>query len=328
MVLACRQSDCEARVSSKALRFDAVRQFYTKSVIRIKEYPVLAALLLLINAILWPILGNMLANHLDSNLTITLLFIVILSILVLIVIMVLNSPSGQLPDDFKLGNYQIRRVSTPALIREANKITYMAFREATLNGDAVQEILLKNKDACLGLIEKTSQDGFEKLVGYASCWPITKDAYERMRLGEGDPRGMSEADLTADHVLKDTEIDKAEILFIPGVAVRGLFTRMGHKRAAVLMCAFLEHIKIVYSPVARSGRSTKIFLVGSTRAGQKLAEKMLSQLGRRILKEDIILFQKRVPFYEVTIYPADWDFAFEKAEAALFRDLFLPGGAE
>ena len=148
---------------------------------------------------------------------IELLSIVIFILLVVIVVLIIKSPEGPLPDEILLGDYRIRSISTPDLIKQANKITHQVFGDATVEDDPVEKILKKNKYATIGLLEK--RDGIEKLVGYASCWPITKEAYERLRLGEDDPQGMPESALTARDVLSDWEIDKTEVLYIPSIAV-------------------------------------------------------------------------------------------------------------
>jgi hypothetical protein len=184
--------------------------------------------------------------------------------------------------------------------------------------------LAKNKAATIGLLEKSPHDGVERLVGYASCWPITKEAYERLRLGEGDPKGMSESALTAGDVLSDTEIDKTEVLYIPSIAVLDRHSYEGRKRAAVLICSFLQHIRTVYRPVADKGRTIRLFIVGFTAEGQKLTGRMAGHLGLHSPSGYLTLYEKEVPYYEALIFPAEWDHTVAKVEGAVFRALFLP----
>jgi hypothetical protein len=226
-----------------------------------------------------------------------------------------------------LSNYRVRSISTPDLIEQANKITHEVFGDATVGDDPVEKILKKNKFATIGLLEKSPRDGIERLVGYASCWPITDEAYERLRLGEDDPQGMSESALTASDVLSDWEIDKTKVLYIPSIAVLNRRSYEGRKRAAVLICSFLQHIKTVYRPVADRGCTIKLFIVGFTEEGQKLTRRMAGHLGLHTPSGYLTLYGKQVPFYETIIFPADWDHTVAKVEGAVFRALFLPDSA-
>jgi hypothetical protein len=308
-------------------RFDRLNNFYIKANERIRKQPEIAILLIIITVLLWPLASNMVASRIDSWVTILFLAAAIGAVGVLIIRLVNKGPEGQLPADLKLGDYVQRCVNTREFIQEANEISRKVFGDATIDGSAVQAILVKNKQACLGLFEKTPE-GTEKLVGYASCWPIRKEVYERLRLGESDPSGISEAEITAGDVLSDMEIDQAEVLFVPGIAVLDRHTFKGRERAAVLTCAFLHHVRTTYRPAIQQGRPVKLFIVGFTSEGQKLTAKMVGHLGLNTPTGYITLYGERVPFYETNIYPADWDTVVEKVEGALFRALFLPPGAQ
>jgi hypothetical protein len=282
-------------------------------------------ILLFIFAIISAILLNIIANKLDLMLgfwAILALVAVIIPIAFIIIRFIMSAPSGQLPDDIQIENYAALYVNTPDLVRQANAITHNVFGESTVADAQVEGILLKNKQATLGLFEKTGDDPVGQLVGYASCWPIRKDVYDRLRLGEGVPGGMSEPDLSAEHVLSDTEIEKAEVLFIPAVAVLGRETYKGKYRAAVLACEFLQHVKKTYAPAVAANGGIKLFLVGFTKEGQRMTERLAGHLDLNQPTGFLTIYDKKVPFYEKFISRADWERAFEGVEGRLFRSLF------
>jgi len=314
-------------VTKRKSRTKTWKNFYTKAKEGVENYPEVAVLLIFITVLLWPLLSNIVASHIDSNQTIILLTGIIATLLFLIVRIIVRSPEGQWPAEILLNNYRIRSISNSSLIEQANRITHEVFGDATVGDNSVEEILAKNKLACIGLLEESPHDGVERLVGYASCWPITKEAYERLRLGEGDPRGMSESALTASDVLSDMEIDKTEVLYIPSIAVLDRRSYEGRKRASVLICSFLQHIRTVYRPIADKGRTIRLFIVGFTAEGQKLTGRMAGHLGLHSPTGYLTLYEKEVPFYETLIFPTEWDYTVAKVEGAVFRSLFLPGAA-
>ncbi|HEY7645524.1 MAG TPA: hypothetical protein VH858_10865 [Hyphomicrobiales bacterium] len=283
-------------------------------------------ILLVIFTLASALLLNILANQLDLMLgfwAIVGLTLVIVAVAYFIIRFIVSAPTGPLPDDIQIENYAAHFVNTPDLVRQANAITHTAFGDSTVPDAQVEGILLKNKQACLGLFEKAADGGLGKLVGYASCWPIRKDVYDRLRLGEGVPGGMSEADIAAEHVLADTEIERAEVLFIPAVAVLGRETYKGKYRAAVLACEFLQHMKKTYAPAVKTMGGIKLFLVGFTPEGQRMTERLAGHLDLNKPTGFLTLYDKeQVPFYEKFISRADWERAFDGIEGRLLRSLF------
>lgn len=190
------------------------------------------------------LLSNIIANVLDAKLgswkAIFVLAVLMLAILGIIVVVAAGTAAGQLPDDLLvLRDFRAQCLNTPELVLAANAISRSVFGAATVPESQVEGILLKNKVATVGLFEKSLEHPTGRLVGYASCWPITREVHTRLRMGDA-PGGMSESELSAEHVLADTELQNAEVLFIPAVAVLDRATYRGKLRAAVLACEFLN----------------------------------------------------------------------------------------
>ena len=114
-------------------------------------------ILLLIFTLASALLLNILANQLDVILgfwAIVGLTLVIVLIAYFIIRFIISTPSGPLPEDIQIENYAAHFVNTPDLVRQANAITHTAFGDSTVPDAQVEGILLKNKQACLGLFEK------------------------------------------------------------------------------------------------------------------------------------------------------------------------------
>jgi hypothetical protein len=272
---------------------------------------------------------NLLSNRLDLMLgpwSIVIPTIIIFILLYIVASIILRTPDGQLPEDLASDQFAARCINTPAVIAEANRITHRAFGESTVPDDRVEKILLKNKFACLGLFEKDTFDD-ETLVGYASCWPISREVYERLRLGEDDPNGLSEKDFGPEHILKDSQIDETEVLFIPGVAVLEPDSYRGKFRAAVLACEWVHHIKKTFAGVVTK-RELWIFIVGFTKQGQAMTKRMAAHLGLDQPSGYLKLYGERVPFFEQRIRPEDWENTIDRVEGRLFRAMYKGGGGQ
>jgi hypothetical protein len=243
-------------------------------------------------------------------------------ILILMVIRFWHAPR-ELPDDLILAKYSASWINTPTLIQEANALSRKVFGPSTIPDKQVESILLKNKHACLGLFEHSPERPSGKLVGYASCWPIPAVIYNKLRLGEGVEGGMSEADFKAEHILSDAEIGQAEVIFIPAVAVLDRETYAGKFRAAVLASEFIRHLKMTFDPTVSAKGGITIFLVGFSKQGQKMTERLAGHLGLDKPTGFLTIYgEQDKPFYEKYLPQGEWEKALDRILARLFRALY------
>jgi hypothetical protein len=264
---------------------------------------------------------NIIANRLDLALgpwSMAGLAALIFVLLVTLVRLGISVAEGQLPEEIAMGRYSSLWVNTPSLIDAANKISRSAFKDDNPPDEKIHHILRKNTKACLGLFEADA-NGNEILVGYASCWPITRQVANRLRLGEGEPGGLSERDFAEEHILSDAEVDeKAEYLFVPAVAVLDPKGFRGQVRAIVLAFEWVEHIRKTYAQVA-SKRKLGLFLVGTSRAGQRMTRRIAGHLGLTEPTGYLTLYSKKEPYYDTELRPEAWNSTMEHAQLHLFR---------
>jgi hypothetical protein len=294
--------------------------FYNEFELRVRENKILSLVVLCLVALLG-ILSNIVANKMDNAVGLWILF----GTFVLLVILSLGfwRTSKELPDDLILAKYSANYINTPALIREANELSRKVFGPSTIPDREVENILLKNKHACLGLFEHSPDHPNGRLVGYASCWPIPAAIYNRLRLGEGVEGGMSEAEFQAEHILSDAEIGKAEVIFIPAVAVLDRETYAGKFRAAVLAGEFVRHLKMTYDQTVSARGGITIFLVGFSKQGQKMTERLAGHLGLDKPTGFLTIYgEQDKPFYEKYLLHGEWEKALDRILARLFRALY------
>jgi hypothetical protein len=264
---------------------------------------------------------NIFANKLDLMLgpwSMAGLAALIVILLVALVRLAYAVAEGQLPEEIEMGRYSSLWVNSPSLIDAANKISQNAFKDDNPPDEKVHRILLKNKKACFGLLE-ADENGNEVLVGYASCWPITREVANRLRLGEGEPGGLSERNFTEEHILSDAEVDeKAEYLFVPAVAVLDPEEFRGQVRAIVLAFEWVDHIRKTYAHAA-SKRKLGLFLVGTSRAGQKMTRRIAGHLGLTEPTGYLTLYSKREPYYDTEVNSENWSSTMERTQLRLFR---------
>ena len=270
--------------------------------------------------IIFGFISNIVSNWLDSNSGFLFLLIIFI-ILGVIAVLIGKSSPNDLPHDLTLTDYSSRCINTPDSIEELNDVCLKTFGAANMPAKQVEEILIKSKRCCLGLYD-TSSDSRGRLVGFASCFPLRAGIYNRLRLGEGVPGGLSEPDICADHVLADADYAETEVLFIPGVAVLDRGTFRGKVRAAALACDFVEHIKDTYTPAVRANGGITIFLVGLTTEGRRMTGKLAGHLGLSQPAGFLTIYgEKDVPFFEGYVPFAEWERSLDRIPNKVFEDL-------
>lgn len=179
----------------------------------------------------------------------------------------------QLPTE--LDNPNVRfdtfRINAPESIAAVNTLVRTIFPDTTIPDDVVTDILTKNRDATIGLYQRTGFNGkfnqAQALVGCASCWPVTDEVYEKMLANQ-----MNEDEITAAHVLDHEQAKTARYFYVPVMLVRDWKEEAGRLQAAALLAAFLEHIRTTYATGSVQGR--KIFFVGFTPEGISMAKRL------------------------------------------------------
>jgi hypothetical protein len=205
----------------------------------------------------------------------------------------------QLPVELDNPNvrFETYRISTPESMAAVNELVRKVFPETTIPDEVVTEILVKNRDATIGLYQRTGVNGKlnqkQELVGCASCWPVTDVIYHKMLANE-----MNEDEITPADVLDHDQAEDARYFYIPVMLVRDWREEVGRLQAAALLAAFLEHIRgTCVAPNSKCVRT--LFLIGFTPEGISMARR----LG---LKKKEFVTQYGVTgreFYEVDLSP-------------------------
>ncbi|HWB47457.1 MAG TPA: hypothetical protein VG900_18655 [Hyphomicrobiaceae bacterium] len=235
--------------------------------------PVLSTLFGLVMKALWEKAHFSVSDRLETIMIGTVLALTPIVLARIAYLLFFEKDRHQLPSDIDNPNvrFDTFRINTPESIAAVNALVRTIFPDTTIPDDVVTDILLKNRDATIGLYQRTGFNGKFKqqqtLVGCASCWPVTDDVYERMLANQ-----MNEDEITAEHVLDHEQAKTARYFYVPVMLVRDWKEEAGRLQAAALLAAFLEHIRTTYANAAVPGR--KIFFVGFTPEGISMAKRL------------------------------------------------------
>ena len=155
--------------------------------------------------------------------------------------------------------------NSPESITAVNALVRQIFPSTTIPDDVVTEILMKNRNATIGLYQRKGENGKfaakQELVGCASCWPVEGTVYEQMLANK-----MNEDQIRASDVLDNEQAKNARYFYVPVMLVRDWKEEAGRLQAAALLAAFLEHIRATYVAHA-SAHPRTIFFIGFTPEG-------------------------------------------------------------
>ena len=153
----------------------------------------------------------------------------------------------QLPAELDHPNlhFQAFCITTPESITAVNALVRKVFPSTTIPDDVVTEILMKNRNATIGLYQRKGVNGKfaskQELVGCASCWPVEGVVYEQMLASK-----MNEDQIRSSDVLDNEQAKDARYFYVPVMLVRDWKEEAGRLQAAALLAAFLEGIRTTY----------------------------------------------------------------------------------
>lgn len=180
----------------------------------------------------------------------------------------------QLPAELDHPNvhFQAFCITTPESITAVNALVRKVFPSTTIPDDVVTEILMKNRNATIGLYQRNGVNGKftskQELVGCASCWPVEGAVYEQMLANK-----INEDQIRSSDVLDNEQAKNARYFYVPVMLVRDWKEEVGRLQAAALLAAFLEHIRASYVAQA-SAHPRTIFFIGFTPEGIQMARRL------------------------------------------------------
>ncbi|WP_422056743.1 hypothetical protein [Sphingomonas sp.] len=178
-------------------------------------------------------------------------------------------------------------IDSLALLRDIQeRIVPAIFQGATPPNDEVYRMFERNQRRSIGLYSKDQA----QMVGFASCWPITREAAEAIKAGT-----LIEEDLTAEQLLPTAQNREAEYVIVPGVAVMEADTRRGARRGMALMYGLRRFIIEEY--LHHPDRSVELIATAARGKGEEWCKRIGMTLHRVVDHGDgqpLPLYVKRV----------------------------------
>ncbi|WP_448501810.1 hypothetical protein [Sphingomonas sp.] len=161
-------------------------------------------------------------------------------------------------------NLNIVPINSLELLRDVQeRLVPGIFGDVTPANDEVYRMHHRNPNRSIGLYCKNE----DRLVGFASCWPLTRTAADETKQGT-----LAEMHLRAEHILAAEEIEQAEVLLIVGIGVVNADTFAGRRRGIKLMLGLRAFIYQNY--LAQGRPSIEILAVAGSDKGEAWCKRM------------------------------------------------------
>jgi len=156
-----------------------------------------------------------------------------------------------------------RLVDSTELINKLIQFDDHTYGEHTLPEQEARRIYARNGKCALALVDCEDNT----LLGAIEFWPVTEEVAAKMCRGE-----LSESALTQQHVLTETDLDRAAALYVSSFAVRDPKTPRGARNGATLLRCARRFIRQTYFSGDR--KAIMLFALGWSRDGEGAAERL------------------------------------------------------
>jgi hypothetical protein len=236
--------------------------------------PVLSIIFSLVAKSFWEQMRPSVGDQLETVMVYVLLLFTPIVLCRIAYLLFFERDRHQLPAELDNPNvhFQAFCINAPESITAVNALVRQVFPSTTIPDDVVTEILMKNRNATIGLYQRKGANGKftskQELVGCASCWPVDAVVYQEMLANK-----MNEDQIRASHVLDHEQAKTARYFYVPVMLVKDWKEEAGRLQAAALLAAFLEHIRAMYT-AQTSAQPRTIFFIGFTPEGIQMARRL------------------------------------------------------
>jgi hypothetical protein len=161
----------------------------------------------------------------------------------------------------------------------ANKLAREKFGKNSVSRKKVNDWKKRNEYILSCLIDK------DRMVGYFDILPLKSEFAKNLILGN-----VGENDISAENILAFHEMEKAEYIYIAGIAVKHTDTGKGYIHGTYLIASAAQYIKKFY----QIGKLKKIITIPTSECGLKITKHLNFKLEREggLRKDGYDLYSK------------------------------------
>ncbi len=168
----------------------------------------------------------------------------------------------------------------------ANKLAREKFGKNSVSRRTVDDWKKRNEYILTCLTDNN------RMVGYFDILPLNTDF--ALKLIKGD---VTEKDIAAEHIISAHDVEKAEYIYIAGIAVQDTHSGKGCIHGTYLLASAMQYVKLFY----KNSNLQKILTIPTSECGLKLTKRLQFTLERsgNLRKDGCDIYSKEFKISEI-----------------------------